>query len=219
MENSSTMTIKSFGCSFIWGSEMPDEVPYHKFSKLTWPALLAEHLQQPYQCYARAGPGNLYIAEQVLTQAALPDPGLFIINWTFIDRFDYTDPYNDSTWHTCRPGETDANSDFYYRNFHSQFRDKLTTLMYINLCVETLQKKHIPFVMTAMDNLIFETKWHATPGLTDIQENIKTHIFDFDGYNFVDWAAGHGHAITPQGHLLNSGHQACFEYIKNGKQL
>lgn len=213
------MTVKSFGCSFLWGSELPDETPGRKFSKLTWPALLAAHQQNSYQCYARAGAGNLYIAESVLTQSALLDPGLFIINWTFIDRFDYTNSWDDSVWHTCRPGNEDVNSDFYYRNLHSQFRDKLTTLMYINLCVETLQRKNIPFIMTAMDNLIFENNWHVTPGVIDLQENIKSHIFDFDGYNFVDWAAGHGHAITQQGHLLNSGHQACFEYIKNVKQL
>lgn len=207
------MTIKSFGCSFIWGSELPDERTGRHFSEKTWPALVAKHLSQPYRCYARAGVGNLYIAEKVLTQAAAPNPGMFIINWTFIDRFDYTDP-NDA-WITCRPSETSTNNDYYYRNFHSQLRDKLTTLMYINLCIDTLQQKNIPFIMTAMDDLIFESKWHATPGMLDIQQRIKAHIIDFNGYNFVNWAANYGHPITQQGHLLESGHQACFDYIKS----
>ena len=89
------MTLKSFGCSFIFGSELADDGrdgPYATPSQLTWPAHLSKHLSRDYQCYARPGAGNLQILEQLLNQSAInDDTDLFVIGWTWIDRFDYYD--------------------------------------------------------------------------------------------------------------------------------
>ena len=65
------MTLKSFGCSFIFGSDLADDGrdgPYATPSQLTWPALLAQHLGRDYQCYARPGSGNLQILNTILNQ-------------------------------------------------------------------------------------------------------------------------------------------------------
>ena len=62
------MNLKSFGCSFIYGNELSDEVGtevYLNPSQLTWPALLSKQYDYGYQCYARPGSGNLQIAEKV----------------------------------------------------------------------------------------------------------------------------------------------------------
>ena len=89
------MKLKSFGCSLIYGSELSDEVLFDpikrqppRHSKLTWPALLAQKLNYLYRCHARPGSGNLQIADRVLRQLATNEQALFIINWSFIDRFD-----------------------------------------------------------------------------------------------------------------------------------
>ena len=89
------MKLKSFGCSFIFGSELADDGrdrPYATPSQLTWPSHLAQHLGRDYSCYARPGAGNLQILENILNQSAVSDCNdLFVIGWTWIDRFDYYD--------------------------------------------------------------------------------------------------------------------------------
>jgi hypothetical protein len=122
------MRLKSFGCSLIFGSELHDDgrnLPRPTPSKHSWPALLAKDLGYEYDCYARPGAGNLQIAERVLSQAACNERHLFVVGWTWIDRFDYTT--KDDRWETIRP-TTDTDIGLrYYRDYHSQYRDKLTT--------------------------------------------------------------------------------------------
>ena len=87
------MKLKSFGCSFIYGSDLADAsinpgnlIP----SNHTWPAHLARLQNRDYECYAKPGSGNLQILEKILTQASDKDKhDLFVIGWTWIDRFDY----------------------------------------------------------------------------------------------------------------------------------
>jgi len=202
------MKLKSFGCSFIWGSEMPDADLSP--SKHSWPALLAEHLHMPYQCLARAGCGNLYIAEQILNHTA-QEPAFFVINWTYIDRFDYANAVNDQ-WHTIRPGAQDSMAEHYYRNLHSQYRDKLTTLMHIKLCIDTLQQSGHEFCMTYMDDLIFETKWHAGSAVLTLQEYMRPHLRQFNGRNMLEYSRDCGHAVGQQEHPLESAHKDLFQY-------
>ena len=86
------MQLKSFGCSFIYGSELADAsankiIP----SNNTWAAHLAGHLNYNYKCYARPGGGNLQILERVLREISGGKQALYIIGWTWIERFDYED--------------------------------------------------------------------------------------------------------------------------------
>jgi hypothetical protein len=123
------MKLKSFGCSFIYGSDLSDEiiVPGSHASELSWPALLAKQINFDYECYARAGAGNLYILEQVLINAASSQQDLFVIGWTWIDRFDYTDTTDN--WKTILPVDT-TEADFYYRNFQYSTRPAISLLFY-----------------------------------------------------------------------------------------
>ena len=59
--------VKSFGCSFSFGTDLPD-INNNQPSKLTWPALVANHLDLKYECYAVGGCGNLQILENILNQ-------------------------------------------------------------------------------------------------------------------------------------------------------
>jgi hypothetical protein len=211
------MNLKSFGCSFIFGSELNDigqNGHYANGSKLTWPAHLARHLDHPYLCYARPGAGNLQIAERALTHLATNEHALFVINWTYIDRFDYVDNTAGSKWpgmpwSTLMPIDTTSTATVYYKELHSEIRDKLTTLMYIKLVIDALLQKKYPFVMTYMDDLMLDQRWHTTPAIVDLQEYIRPHLTTFDGLNFQQWSKKNGHPITSIGHPLESAHAAA----------
>jgi hypothetical protein len=218
------MKLKSFGCSFIFGSELADDgrdLPTPTPSNFTWPAHLARHLTHNYECYARPGSGNLQIAERVLSHAVNNDYALFVIGWTWIDRFDFTNSqiYNQplaaqwSNWHTIMPVDTTALAKTYYQGLHTEYRDKLTTLMSIRLVIDTLTQKNIPFLMTYMDDLIFDQQWHITPAVTDLQEYVKPYMTTFDNFNFVGWSKKNGYPISKIGHPLEEAHAAAGDYI------
>jgi hypothetical protein len=118
------MRLKSFGCSFIYGSDLTD-------INNSWPALLATQLGHSHKCYARPGSGNLQIAERVLNQIADSDNSdLFVVGWTWIDRFDYINintTWSGTPWSTIMPVDTTEIAKIYYRDLHSEYRDKLTT--------------------------------------------------------------------------------------------
>ena len=219
------MNLKSFGCSFIYGSELSDEIIYDpskkqppNYSKLTWAAHLAQHLNYNYLCYAKPGAGNLQIAERALTHLATNETALFVINWTFIDRFDYFDINNptrffDNTWSTLMPIDETATAKTYYKNLHSEIRDKLTTLMSIKLVLDTLHQKNCPFIMTYMDDLMFDKQWHTTPAITDMQDYILPHMSTFDGLNLQQFTKKNGYPITRIGHPLEQAHAAAGELM------
>jgi hypothetical protein len=208
------MKLKSFGCSFIYGSELRDTHGGRSLvwpSKKTWPALLAAHHNVDYQSFARPGVGNTYIAEQILNECAVIEPAIFVVNWTYIDRFDY---FNVDSWATVLPGQGDLKSNLYYQNFHSEHCDKFATLSMIKLCADTMLQRNIKFVMTYTDKLMFDTQWHTSPAIELLQNYIKPYCTNFNNKNFVQYAQDIGHPTTSAGHLLESGHQACFDYAK-----
>ena len=216
------MKLKSFGCSFIFGSELADDGRdglYATPSQLTWPAHLASHLNYNYECYARPGAGNLQILEQILNQSADNTQDLFVIGWTWIDRFDYypanpTSPSR-SPWRTIMPVDTDELAKIYYRDVHSEYRDKFTCLSYIKLAIDTLNQKDIPFIMTYMDDLLVDQQWHTTPAVLDLQEYIKPHMTTFEGHSFLKWSRANGYPETEMWHPLEQAHAAASKVIIN----
>ena len=152
------MKLKSFGCSFIYGTDLADCDPAYsknrfgtgnpdnenKSSNYTWPAMQAKLLGLPYECHAEGGIGNLRIMDRILENAFKDDPAIFVINWSWIDRFDYVDS-NTVTWKTTLPSDRSTATTVYYRYFHSTYADKLNTLTSIKLAIDVLQEKKIPF--------------------------------------------------------------------------
>lgn len=208
------MLIKSFGCSFIYGSDLPDEpcLVGRKHSKLTWPARLADLLGYRYSCYAKPGVGNLHILNQILGQID-QDPCLFLIGWTFIDRFDYTSP-NDS-WLTLRPDSADVSARCFYKHLHSQYRDKLVTLLYINQCLDLLKKHGHKWIMTTIDDLIFESDWHHDAIIGYLQKNIQDCFYKWDGKNFLKWAQDSGYHASQRLHPDQHAHEAAAKHLFN----
>jgi hypothetical protein len=228
------MQVKSFGCSFIFGSELSDEwccpsgeMASHlrelgrnniKFSKLTWPAHVAQYLGYEYQCYANPGSGNLQIMERVLGQVVTADPALIIIGWTWIDRFDYinplaTDPADNNFWNTITPTDQDNLSQTYFKQLQSEFKDKLSTLASIRLIIDVLKQKKLPFIMTYMDELMFDHTWHLTPAIIELQNYIKPYMTKFEDLTFLDWSTKHNYPVSNKWHPLEQAHVAASEYI------
>jgi hypothetical protein len=210
------MKIKSFGCSFIYGSDLSDQSDSSKsdFSQLTWPALIAKNLGVEYECYAWPGQGNFKILRDLITQASQDDPSVMLINWTWIDRFDYVDA--SEKWKTLRPAGNTENEKFYYRHLHSQFRDMLESAYYVNMAIDFLMENHYPFVMTYMDyNLLaaINPNWHPPAAVEIVQKKISRYLYDFQGKNFLDWSRDQGFAVSDHWHPLDQAHQAAAEYM------
>jgi hypothetical protein len=208
--------LKSFGCSFIYGDDLHDTfICDDPWSMYTWPALLAQDLNLKYECWAQSGSGNLQILDSLLTQLQqTQEPAIYVVAWTWIDRMDYTNPLTNS-WSTIRPSNSDNVSNLYYKNFHSQYQDKLLSLTYINTAIQALRSQGHKFIMTYQDSLIFETDWHHSGSIGLLQQMIRPSLTTFEGMNFLEWSKFHGYKISAAWHPLEDAHQAAFEYIRD----
>lgn len=218
------MKLKSFGCSFIFGSELADDgrdLPIPTASNFTWPACLARHLGYEYECRARPGSGNLQIAERVLTHAVESEPALFVIGWTWVDRFDFTNSTIKShpiasqwnNWRTLMPIDDSALAKTYYQRLHTEYRDKLTTLMSMRLVIDVLKQKGHTFIMTYMDDLTFDQKYNTTPAVIDLQNYVQPYTTQFEGKTFLDWSRSYKYPEGSASHPLEAAHQAAGDYI------
>jgi hypothetical protein len=200
------MKLTSHGCSFVYGSELSSP-------SLSWPALIAKKLKYEYHCSAVPGSGNLQIMESVLQHAGTAD--FCVINWTWIDRFDFVDTADES-WHTLRPALDHEHAGYYYRFLHGQYRDILTNLAYVLTAIEFLSDHSVPFVMTYIDYLLFDTvqpEWHQPDAIEYLQRCVRPHMQDFNGFNFLDWSRDQGFAISPSWHPLEQAHAAAADYM------
>ena len=215
------MQVKSFGCSFIFGSELSDDgkfKPYSTGSQLTWPALLAKNYDFKYYTYARPGSGNLQILERLSSHFAGPvnDDVCCVVGWTWIDRFDYCTNHSSwpgLPWSTLMPVDTSETAKIYYRDLHSELQDKFLNLLYIRQAIDILKEKFIPFVMTYMDHLLFDTRWNTTPAITELQNYVKPYMTTFDGLNFQEFSKKNNYTISGIGHPLEQAHQSAAEYM------
>jgi hypothetical protein len=205
--------LRSFGCSFIYGSDMlgaTRDTP----SPQAWPQLLADKLGLVHESFSRPGSGNLQIAEQVLNN--LDRDSFYVIGWTWIDRFDcYQDTpvWRGVPWTTIRPTDKSTATETYYRDLHSEYRDKLTSLMYVRSVIDMLVAERLNFVMTYIDDLMFDQRWHTSPAVLDLQRHCHPHMTQFAGLNFLDWSRQRGYAISDTLHPLYEAHACASEII------
>lgn len=200
------MQLTSHGCSFIYGSELSSP-------SLSWPSLIARDLGFRHDCYAVPGIGNLQIMESVLLNAGAAD--LCLINWSWIDRFDFVNDVDES-WHTLRPALDHDQAAHYYQYLHGQYRDMLTNLSYIAITIDFLHIRQIPFVMTFMDQLLFDTvlaQWHPPDAIEYLQQRVRPHMMDFEGQNFLDWSRSRNFAISAAWHPLEQAHAAAADLM------
>jgi hypothetical protein len=205
--------IKSFGCSFISGVDLGDYDPDPKlnfpYSQRTWPALIAQRLGLAYTSISRGGAGNLAIMHWLLSNIEPDD--IAIINWTYVDRFDYVN--TDEVWRSLLPNQASEHNEFYYRYVQSQVRDQLNSLGIIAASINYLDTQQIPYVMTYMDQLLTDrdrSPYHSRQSLDRLQAMVEPSLDTFEGTDFVTWSRREGFAISdPGGHPLEAAHQAA----------
>lgn len=106
-------------------------------------------------------------------------------------------------------------ANVYYKGLHSEFRDKLSSLMCIKLVIDTMQQNKMSFLMTYQDDLLFDQRWNHTPAVINLQNFIKPYMTDFSGQTFLQWSKNQGHKISPTLHPLEQAHRAAFELLKD----
>jgi hypothetical protein len=111
------------------------------------------------------------------------------------------------------PCSSDLAGEIYYRDLHSEYRDKLTSLICIKTAIDFLKVNNCPFIMTFMDPLIVDTKYHVNSTIRQLQDAVCDYLEDFEKMNFLDWSKYHGYKISPQNHPLEEAHQAAAEYM------
>ena len=200
-------SILSFGDSFTYGTDLADcqgsNAIGQGHSNLTWPALVASRLELGYQCWAIGGSGNQHIASLVMNDSS-PD-SLSLINWTWIDRFDYYTRDNDPD--TLRPAEDTELERFYYRHLHSEINDRIRSLQLIYATIAWLREHNIAFIMTIMDRLLLDTKWNTNTAIRRLQESISTHITWFPGQlTFLEWSRANAYPESDAWHPLEEAH-------------
>jgi hypothetical protein len=204
------MKLKSFGCSFIFGSDLADCTGW-QCSQKTWPALIAKKTGLDYECHARPGQGNFKIYCDILAHS--DQNSVCMINWTWIDRLDYVD--HSESWQTLRPADENNLQTFYYRNMHSQIVDMISNASYIAMAAQHLDEQQIPYVMTYMDGLLFETVdpgWHNPKYIEPLQSRLRPVLENFSGANFLDWSKQNNFPISQAWHPLEAAHSAAADY-------
>ena len=212
--------IKSFGCSFVYGSDLADAdieqtdfVTRYVPSSLTWPALISKQIKSEYECYALPGQGNFKIYSDILANSYHNEDSIFLINWTWTDRFDYVD--SDGYWNTLRPADENQEQKFYYRHLHSQLCDTISSASYIVSAAEHLKSLNCSYIMTYMDyNLTtpIDTNWHDPRYLEVLQQKLQKILVDFNGENFLDWSKSNNFKISKYWHPLDEAHQAAADH-------
>lgn len=215
------MKIKSFGCSFIFGTDMPDDGRNALFatsSRLTWPALIAEHHGYQYETRARPGSGNLQILERLLNHVRRDDPAIYIIGWTYIDRFDYIDPelatpWPGTKWRTLMPIDRTELADTYFRHLNAEYSDILRSLIYIKTAIDCLRHNACRFIMTYMDPLIVDSVTPPTSSVSILRDYVRPYLSDFQGQTFLQWSQANKFAISDTMHPLQDAHRAAADMI------
>ena len=156
-----------------------------------------------------------------MNELATDDPAIYVINWTWIDRFSYIDlskstplhPYNPMGWSSIMPIDTDQKSRIYYRDLHSQLRDTIETLTVIKATIDCLRQTNHEFIMTWTDPLVWEDQYLRPPAVCWLQNQVKPYLCDFEGQSFLEWSRKRQFAISDTLHPLESAHEAAAEHL------
>lgn len=201
-------SIQTFGDSFLFGSDLSDSDNKTVYSHKTWPALISKDLSMRYNSFAVGGRGNYSIFSRVLHNASVNS--LNIINWTWINRFDYN--MEDTHPSTVRP-DGNKNSDLFYKYFHTDFDDKLRSLMAIYSTISYLREYQIPFICTYMDKLLFEKEKYNLSVVSKLQNLIRKELRLFpNNQTFLEWSRKNDYPESDNCHPLEQAHEEAAKY-------
>jgi hypothetical protein len=132
------MILVAGGDSFIYGSELKDQLLEHSMS--TYPALLAKQYNMEYVCAAWSGNANNAISRMVISTCEQlkekKEKITALVTWTFVNRYEFRFNYNtrqkNSPWYSVNAWSVLDDTDQIEQEF------KLKNDLILNL-----QKKHI----------------------------------------------------------------------------
>jgi hypothetical protein len=216
------MILGAFGDSFLFGSDLSDSDNFDGFehfypSNLTYPALLAKKLNLEYYCTARPAQSNKIIADDIIRAISYhKNSMIYIVNWTWTDRFEYIGEENDAGvpgWCTILPTDNDKESTFFYKKLYSEIDAKLSNLFYINTTLDCLIENKCMFIMTFMDYLTLDKKFHCPRSIDVLQNRIMQHLVTFEDLNFLDWSKKNNFPVSENWHPLEQAHEAAADYL------
>ena len=217
--------ILSAGCSFIHGSELGDE---HPFSRQTYPALIAKHLQVDYDTVAYPSASNQGIAKALFDYNRFNDC-LVIVQWTFPSRlgvnlsYEYKNKHgHNKQWFDLAPNNWDLINHFNeYREYTQQLKDldidKLHDVVYRHTGNDVNFMFYTNLAIRATQQLLDSTK---TPYIFIAGCNAVCNIncvHDIDGLGFVEYCDAKQFAKGPHNHPLHEAHQSICNFILDKK--
>jgi hypothetical protein len=110
-------------------------------------------------------------------------------------------------------------SNIYYKYFQSELWDKLESLKSINLALELLDSKNIPYISTCVDSLLIDKKFHNPKYIDFLINNIYNKLLWFNSEGFYNWSKSNNFPISDSWHPLEKAHQMAFEYIINNYEF
>lgn len=203
------MKIRSYGCSFLDGSELENP-------KLTWPARIANTLALEHVNHAEGGSGNFRILHRILENTASKD--LCFVNWTYTDRFCYRNWQNE-TYSTLLPTGDNELSKNYFKNIYGQYHAIFMSLVAIKTAIDFLLCNKNAFIMTFMDHTLLapvDNWWNNPTAVTGLQNYVRNFLYTWRGKNFIEWAQINQFPISDQYHPLDLAHEAAANFF--GKQ-
>lgn len=203
-------SIQTFGDSFLFGSDLNDCDNITGYSHKTWPALIAKDLKLDYSCYAESGRGNQSIAFKIFRYAN--KNSLNIVNWSWVDRFDYHfDWKSGGGWpYSIRPDGSEI-SNFYYKNIHSEYDDKVKNLTIIYSALSYLKNNSMPFIMTYMDHLIVD----SVTGIDHLRKEVCNNLQTFpNDQTFLEWSRANGYPESENWHPMELAHEVAAKHWK-----
>jgi hypothetical protein len=218
------MKLLAGGCSLIHGDELPD-TETQQYSKLTYPALLADHLNLDYVCTAIPGAGNDTICRRVI-EGITDDVVLVIVNWSFCNRFEFH--YNDIGWQSLRY-VSDWHKDrinSLSKPFYAELTHKYSRYKYVQdiILLQTfLKDKQIPFIFSSTDSDFLNS---TTEMNTDSYYQQLYSLIDFSKWffwldqnnrtiGFNKWAAVNNYPMGEKNnHPLETAHFKTYELFK-----
>jgi hypothetical protein len=199
------LKIKSFGCSFLDGSDLahPD---------LTWPARIAKKLGLEHKNHAEGASGNFRILHQILTNV-VPDDFCFV-NWTYTDRFCYRN-WQDEMYKTLLPTGEDQLSLNFFKNIYGQYHSTFTSLIAIKTAIDFLKNSSIGFIMTYMDHSLMapDNQWNHPSAVTGLQDSVRPFLYTWHGRNFLEWARINELVISDNNHPLDQAHEQAANFF------
>ena len=86
--------------------------------------------------------------------------------------------------------------------------------MHMQLCLNQLDQAGHSVIMTYMDPLLWDQRWHVSAAVKSLQANLRPHMSTFDSVNMVEYARGMGHEISSSDHPLEA-YKKDPQYLKD----